>query len=1187
MAHYPLITGNNHTTANSVAASTFDLDNNAVEEGFDVYTFQNTNDSVQAAYAVIVVKNTGAAGSLLNISEIKLERQTSFVLLSTVTGNSTIGSFKMNPENNAGKVFMGKPQNLATGTNVLANPVALPKFGVSSDNTAHAANMFLHLTADANIDSTQINNTQLGQTGRTIPIYKIDSLLANSIPANSYGAFILQYNPTVVETQNSSTLIKITSNTGAHTINIQSESFNNVVLNAKLGSLSGQVFTTEQTAVDTGTLDLGYYGTAKTNTLFRAHVGQTKSVIEVSDVSTQVGGDFAWTTSEVSASSGSLSLGGDTAVAVSSDLSKHNIGQNFVGGNASGWMKISDVTDIDSVEEGSYTLTSDSSDFDVNNTNISLYKNVDYTHLNTGFFNGTKNLIDTNTQARGLNYILNEFAIGQVYGLQFNSDSFAYTTAQKNFMFKLKAGIYERMTIPSTQSQKVAGYNRKSTGNGATPPNLDSQDSVALNESTINLIINVRWNNWARATSGEDNGSEITFTTGGKSGVFNLTNTDLFSSSVEPSKFAITSANDGSGSFVTGSFAAFGFSNADTKDVALHYDCNISLTTSKLWGGAYDNSKITSEYLNDWGVAKSSFTMDSNDGIGWNIDGDYPHITLPSANFYTLKHQLRPSYPDLTPQSQGFNTAFPSSIYTQLSNVPNTTSGATSVMDGTINKFPVTSWYNASNATINNTTGSFPLSTAMGVRTMYSGHRGGVYVNENVTVQASGSSTSAGWSALADTIGRATNSISTSTNLSYPETHIQASSTLDSGNAAAADHITGNTDYVTVGMKVYLTNESGAYLGKVSAITNSTAFKIDTAILVANQGPNKTLYFKGNKSYNTYTPYIKKADNSQLRDFVPNNNIYKMLNAVAAVDGSGKYVSFGRVLLTNPGDSILYLHSIETGTNSGMYDYNINGLTNNSSADLGYKPNTNANDPVLLVSIQGVDGNVHGTGGTPSFNTKYSFYTENAASTSTVGDSNRWYSDNPTTYYKNLGRQNAVAVHSLLVHKYTGESTVNNFENLAKDNQAGYGAGALNFTPNSSSGLIERLDKDPALETDSLTTITGLTLVGGAKVNPTLNIKMEIPFATSSANSFGNYQSWMRIVFMPADYYNHRYYNTTNDAFEVLTPSAYNSNGIRLYESIYLFKTSVANNAQIITADAEGDAVSSGQTINFGNISIG
>ena len=79
----------------------------------------------------------------------------------------------------------------------------------------------------------------------------------------------------------------------------------------------------------------------------------------------------------------------------------------------------------------------------------------------------------------------------------------------------------------------------------------------------------------------------------------------------------------------------------------------------------------------------------------------------------------------------------------------------------------------------------------------------------------------------------------------------------------------------------------------------------------------------------------------------------------------------------------------------------------------------------------------------------------------------------------------------------------------------------------------------------------------------------------------------MRIVFMPADYYNHRYYNTTNDAFEVLTPSAYNSNGIRLYESIYLFKTTVANNAQIITADAEGDAVSSGQTINFGNISIG
>ena len=112
-------------------------------------------------------------------------------------------------------------------------------------------------------------------------------------------------------------------------------------------------------------------------------------------------------------------------------------------------------------------------------------------------------------------------------------------------------------------------------------------------------------------------------------------------------------------------------------------------------------------------------------------------------------------------------------------------------------------------------------------------------------------------------------------------------------------------------------------------------------------------------------------------------------------------------------------------------------------------------------------------------------------------------------------------------------------------------------------------------------------MVGGAKVNPTLNIKMEIPFAVASENSFGGYQCWMRIVFMPADYYNHKYYNTGNSAFESLTATTYDTNGVRLYESIYLFKTTVANNAAIITADAEGDEVTSGQTIDFGNISIG
>lgn len=1185
MAHYPLITGNNHPDASGISASTYDLDNNSVEEIFDVYTYQNDSNSAQAAYAVIVVKNTGAVGSLLNISEIKLTNTSGGTTTSSVVDNEEISSFTMNPLNESDKIFIGKPEHQTSGANILVNPTANPLFGDDGDNTAHVANMFLHLTDNANIDETIINNAQLGATGRTIPIYTITSLVANSIPANSYGAFIVQYHPTNVEVSNASTSVSISSNIGVHTINLQSESFNNIVLNAKLGSLSAGVFTTVQTATDTGTLDLGYYGIAKTIELMQTHVGSTKNHIEISDVSTQAGANFEWITSGVSGSSGALSLGGDAAVTAPADLNYYNLGQQFIGGTASGWWRLLDVNDIESLLDGSYALTSSISNFDPNNTNVSLYKNVSYYAYNTGFYAGTRNLISGGPEA-GTNYDLDEFAVGQVYGVQFYSDAFDYTTAQKNFMFVLKAGIYERMTIPESQYDITDGYNRIAQGSGIIPPQLDSADSVALNGSTIDLIINVRWNNWARAASGDDNGSDVTFTPGGGSGVFKLLNTDLATTTVEPSKFAITAANDGSGTFVTTAFNAFNFSDVDTKDVALWYPCNISIKKETLWGVGFlgtvsvNNSKLSSDYLQPWGVAKAIFTADSNDNVGWNPSGDYPHMAI-SDNTYTLKHQLRPSYPDLTPQSVGSNAAFPSSIYTQLSNLVGTAEGTTSVMDGTIIKSVVPTWYNASDTAINNTTGSFPLSTAMGVRTMYSGHRGGVYTNENSSIQLSGSSTTTGWDAFVDTIGRGTNSINSSTGLSYPETHTQASSTLDSGTASAADHITGNTDYVTVGMKVYLDDEDGAYLGKVSSIANGTTFKIDTAIAAENQGGSKTLYFKGNKSYNTYTPYTKKKDGSSLRDFIPNNNIYRMSDAVAADDGSGKYVSFGRVLLTNPGDSILYLHSIETGTNSGMYDYNITGETNNSLADVGYKPNASSQDPVLSVSIQGTDANIHGTGGTPSFNTKYSFYTENAANSSTVGNSTRWYTSNPTTYYKNLGRQNAVAVHSLLIHG-PGET----YEALPKDCQAGFGFGPV--TPDSSSGnLIESFVSDYPLLTDSLTTTTNLTTLGSAKVNPTLNIKMEIPFAVDSANSFGNYQSWMRIVFMPADYYNHRYYNTTNSAFESLTATSYDPNGVRLYESIYLFKTTVGNNAAIITADVEGDAATSGSIIDFGNISIG
>jgi hypothetical protein len=313
-----------------------------------------------------------------------------------------------------------------------------------------------------------------------------------------------------------------------------------------------------------------------------------------------------------------------------------------------------------------------------------------------------------------------------------------------------------------------------------------------------------------------------------------------------------------------------------------------------------------------------------------------------------------------------------------------------------------------------------------------------------------------------------------------------------------------------------------------------------------------------------------------------------MPDAIAADDGSGKYVAFGRAILTNPGDSILYLHSIETGTNSGMYDYNIDGLTNNSSADLGYKPNTDANDPVLSISIQGVDGDIHGTGGTPSFSTKYSFYTEYAADTNTVGNSSRWYSSNPTTYYKNLGRQNAVGVLAQSTHIGIDTTYITDgnysYENLKKDAQAGWGYGT--WYPNTSTG-IELFSSCPPLETDTLTTLFEMPMTGSPRISPTIDIKMEIPAATDSADSYGNYQSWMRVVFMPADYYNHRYYSTANSVFESLSATDYDTNGIRLYESIYLFKTTVADTAQIITADVEGDAAASGATIDFGNISVG
>jgi len=1187
MAHYPLISGNNHANSGSgVAASTYDLDNDSTEEIFDVYTFQNSTNDAQAAYAVIVVKNTGSAGSQLSISDVRLTDGSTFVGVD----DSAYNSFTMNPLNNSGKIFIGRPEHQASGANFLSNATAEPKLGPSSDAVAHVANMFLNLTANANIDETVLNNPQLGTIGRTIPIYKLaGGLLTNPIPADSYGAFIIQYKPTTVQAQNSGTYVQISSNVGSHTINLQKEAFNTVILNAKLGALVGSTWSTVATAVDTGSLDLGYYGRAKTVSKLSDLVGGTRLHVQISDESSEAGADFTWVTAAASGSNGVLNIGGDTALTVPSTLSYANIAGNFIDGNNTGWFTQSNLQDFEDVIDGNYVLSSANGySGDPASSNQNIYKNVGFGGYGTGFYLGTRGMITPSTQATGENYSLDDFAFGQYLGVSFSSDSYAYTTAQKNFMFLIKGGIYERMTIPSSQMNKTVGYNVKSAGSGITPPQLDSEGVGALNGSIVNLIINVRWNNWARAASGEDNGSEITFTPGGGSSVFRLNNTNHVQGTVTPSKYAIASTNDGTENYNTTVFNSFNFSAQDTKDVALFYPCPLELKYATIWGsfGNITNSKLDDDYLLPWGVASSTYYASTNDTVGWNPEGNYPHMPI-SDNFYTIKHQLRPSYPDLLPKSSGESTAFPSGIYTQLSNLPNTSADTTSVMDGTIAKLAVANWYTAYNSVINNTTGSFPLSTSMGVRTMYSGHRGGVYTNENSSLQVAGTATTSGFESLVDTIGRGTNSINATTGLSYAESHIQTCF-LTSGSPGVLHTVPDNT-YLTVGMDFYRDNEDGTYLGKVTSLVSTNKFVSDTAVVGAQIGPNKVLLFKGNKSYNSYTPYIKNANNSQRRDFVPNNNIYKMLDSVLADDGSGDFVTFGRVILSNPGDSILYLHSIETGTNSGMYDYDITGVTNNGTADLGYKPNSSAEDPILSISIQGKDANIHGEGGTPSFATKYSFYTQNALATATVGDATRWYSTNPTTYYKNLGRNQSVAVHSEIIANVNASEVlpIPTYENLSKDCQAGWSFSFAGYTPESNSTYIERLSSDAALTTDTLTTSTGLTLSGGARVNPTLDIKMSIPIATVVADSYGGYQSWMRIVFMPADYYNHKYYNTTNSAFESLESTTYDANGIRLYESIYLFKTDVANNAAIVTADVEGDGVGSGETIDFGIISIG
>jgi len=186
MSFYPTITGNTE--------SKFNLASNA-DSNFDVYVFEESN-GIQSAYMVFVLKNTSSSsGQDLDIN--------------SMSGNDDFNAhFTLSPvEGSLTLIHLGQDGSSNNKIKVKASISQAISGVTATECDAHAsgANGFIGVKlADDITDSegetnfsTNTHASELNSNATSvIPIYTHASILANTIPHNSYCAFVVKYKPT-------------------------------------------------------------------------------------------------------------------------------------------------------------------------------------------------------------------------------------------------------------------------------------------------------------------------------------------------------------------------------------------------------------------------------------------------------------------------------------------------------------------------------------------------------------------------------------------------------------------------------------------------------------------------------------------------------------------------------------------------------------------------------------------------------------------------------------------------------------------------------------------------------------------------------------------------------------------------------------------------------------------------------
>lgn len=638
MGKFPKISGNTE--------SKLDKKTGVVDLAFDVYVYQNSGatDNAERANIIVCIVNNAADGSSsqadLGIDRVEIHQSSAGVLQECEDGTNNTNASEgwiLDPTDGSGTVYIGAPEKL---TNKAATSTGQSwKSGDASVSNAYVTHPG---TTGANTIASNLGTTPTDYN--IVPLYTCHTLTdkdvngdyENPIPAHSWAAFVIAYEPTAVEAL-TGVKLKIYTNAGDHFLNLDGTSFDEVVMAGNVGSINGSTFTPTVTTINdggtwyVGNNSNGCYPRAASPALLRAIMGDNVC-LKVTDVSQNQGTvgwkwKYAKSTANVSTVENAAANEDYAPTAVPDSYPASNDWNQIQGGLVNLWVAPENMESMwdQNLQVDGTSVTGMSS-----YSQYPIGKNFKIPDTDTFWHDGSYHNI-TGMQ----NYTKNSFFQSKYFYLKYETNPDNYVNADLGnqlYTFAIAQGVYTKITTSEDRSINSSLMNVTTAESFAAHVNGAGYGHKSYrlpswidNGSEFDLDQEIRYNNWANdatyGLAGYDFAAAVNeSTTGAEGGRFAIKSVDGWVNGKNPYQWSVNGSN-----YNTNTFNAFESTN-DTTDIYLRWNILINRTAGNLYANTtppFKFDRISTDY--HWDFDKIQYYTKPTDRC-WDQNGDYPGL---------------------------------------------------------------------------------------------------------------------------------------------------------------------------------------------------------------------------------------------------------------------------------------------------------------------------------------------------------------------------------------------------------------------------------------------------------------------------------------------------------------------------------------------------------------------------------